>query len=90
MPSDGTLLRPRRDRPAEEALQGSLRIDGAAVLRSPVLMCVKNWDYLEPRDRIAHGVTPQLTDFYCDPVPKHDAFNRDFKSADAASALSDQ
>jgi hypothetical protein len=30
----------------------------------------------------------QVTDFYCDPVPKHDAFNRDFKSADAANAQS--
>src|SRR5256885_16815417 len=49
------------------------------VLRSLVLMRVKNWDYRELRERIADGVTlRQFTDFYCDPVPKHDAFNRGF------------
>src|SRR5258707_1098019 len=33
----------------------------------------------ELRERIADGVTlRQFTDFYCDPVPKHDAFNRGF------------
>src|SRR5258707_8623118 len=42
-------------------------------------MRVKNWDYRELRERIADGVTlRQFTDFYCDPVPKHDAFNRGF------------
>jgi transposase, IS5 family len=31
------------------------------------------------RERIAGGVTlRQFTDFYCDPVPKHGAFNRSF------------
>jgi hypothetical protein len=58
VPSDGTLSRPRRDRPAEEASQGSPRIYGAAAGRSPVLMCVKNWACLKLRDRIADGVTP--------------------------------
>src|ERR1700720_2613594 len=49
------------------------------VLRSLVLMRVKNWDYRELRERIADGLTlRQFTDFYCDPVPKHDAFNRGF------------
>src|SRR5437879_11995285 len=49
------------------------------VLRSVVLMRVKNWDYRELRERIDDGVTlRQFTDFYCDPVPKHDAFNRGF------------
>jgi IS5 family transposase len=49
------------------------------VLRSLVVMRVKNWDYRELRERIADGVTlRQFTDFYCDPVPKHDAFNRGF------------
>ena len=42
-------------------------------------MRVKNWDYRELRERIADGLTlRQFTDFYCDPVPKHDAFNRGF------------
>jgi len=49
------------------------------ILRSLVLMRVKNWDYRELRERIADGLTlRQFTDFYCDPVPKHDAFHRAF------------
>ena len=49
------------------------------VLRSLVLMRLKNWNYRELRERIADGLTlRQFTDFYCDPVPKHDAFNRGF------------
>jgi hypothetical protein len=42
-------------------------------------MRVKSWDYRELRERIADGYTlRQFTDFYCQPVPKHDAFNRAF------------
>jgi transposase, IS5 family len=49
------------------------------VLRSLVLMRFKNWDYRELRERIADGLTlRQFTDFYCAPVPKHDAFQRGF------------
>jgi transposase, IS5 family len=49
------------------------------VLRSLVLMRLKNWDYRELRERIADGLTlRQFTDFYCAPVPKHDAFQRGF------------
>jgi transposase, IS5 family len=49
------------------------------VLRSLILMRVKNWKYRELRERIADGYTlRQFTDFYCRPVPKHDAFNRAF------------
>jgi IS5 family transposase len=49
------------------------------VLRSLVLMRVKNWTYRELRERIADGYTlRQFTDFYCRPVPQHDAFNRGF------------
>jgi IS5 family transposase len=48
-------------------------------LRSLILMRVKNWNYRELRERIADGYTlRQFTDFYCRPVPKHDAFNRSF------------
>src|SRR5438876_3974309 len=40
---------------------------------------VKNWDFRELRERIADGYTlRQFTDFYCQPVPKHGAFNRAF------------
>jgi transposase, IS5 family len=49
------------------------------ILRSLILMRVKNWDYRELRERIADGITlRQFTDFYCQPVPKHDAFQRAF------------
>jgi transposase, IS5 family len=49
------------------------------ILRSLVLMRVKNWDYRELRERIADGLTlRRFTDFYCQPVPKHDAFQRGF------------
>src|SRR5260221_12260543 len=49
------------------------------ILRSLVLMRIKNWDYRELRERIADGLTlRQFTDFYCAPVPKHDAFQRGF------------
>jgi len=49
------------------------------VLRSLVLMRVKNWHYRELRERIADGYTlRQFADFYCQPVPRHDAFNRGF------------
>jgi IS5 family transposase len=49
------------------------------VLRSLILMRVKNWNYRELRERITDGYTlRQFTDFYCRPVPKHDAFNRAF------------
>jgi IS5 family transposase len=48
-------------------------------LRSLALMRVKNWNYRELRERIADGYTlRQFADFYCRPVPKHDAFNRAF------------
>jgi IS5 family transposase len=47
------------------------------VLRALILMRVKNWDYRELRERIADGLTlRQFADFYCDRVPKHDAFSR--------------
>src|SRR6267143_1681124 len=49
------------------------------VLRSLVLMRVKNWDYRELRERIADGYTlRQFTDFHSRRVPRHDAFHRGF------------
>ncbi|HSE86699.1 MAG TPA: ISNCY family transposase [Candidatus Binatia bacterium] len=49
------------------------------VLRSLVLMRVKNWDYRELSERIADGYTlRRFTGFYSQRVPKHDAFNRAF------------
>ena len=49
------------------------------VVRSLILMRVKNWDYRELRERIADGYTlRQFTRFYSQRIPKHDAFNRAF------------
>ena len=47
------------------------------VVGALVLMRIKGWDYRELRERIADGVTlRRFTDFYCNKVPQHDAFNR--------------
>jgi transposase, IS5 family len=59
--------------------RGRNGLTATQVLRSLVLMRLKNWDYRELRERIADGLTlRQFTDFYCAPVPKHDAFQRGF------------
>jgi IS5 family transposase len=75
------IERVRRDlvRGLKQPRKGRRGLTAPQVLRSLVVMRVKNWDYRELRERIADGVTlRQFTDFYCDPVPKHDAFNRGF------------
>jgi IS5 family transposase len=75
------IERVRRDlvRGLKNPRKGRRGLTAPQVLRSLVLMRVKNWDYRELRERIADGLTlRQFTDFYCDPVPKHDAFNRGF------------
>jgi IS5 family transposase len=77
----GMIERVRHDlvRGLKKPRKGRRGLTARQVLRSLVLMRVKNWDYRELRERIADGVTlRQFTDFYCDPVPKHDAFNRGF------------
>ena len=49
------------------------------VLRSLLLMRVKNWDYRELRERINDGYTlRRFTGFYSSPVPGHNAFNHAF------------
>jgi transposase, IS5 family len=49
------------------------------VLRSMLLMRIKNWDFRELRERIADGYSlRQFTGFYSDDVPLHYAFNRSF------------
>src|SRR5713101_6821539 len=63
----------------KNAATGRSGLTPQQVLRSLVLMRVKNWNYRELRERIADGYTlRQFTDFNCQPVPKHDAFNRAF------------
>ena len=51
----------------------------AQVLRSLVLMRIKNWDYRELRERIADGYSLRIfTEFYSQRVLLHDAFHRSF------------
>src|SRR5246127_3522901 len=75
------IERGRRDlvRDLKEPDKGRRGLTAPQVLRALVLMRLKNWDYRELRERIADGITlRQFTDFYCAPVPKHDAFQRSF------------
>jgi transposase, IS5 family len=63
----------------KNAATGRSGLTPQQVLRSLVLMRIKNWDYRELRERIADGCTlRQFTDFHCLPVPRHDAFHRGF------------
>jgi hypothetical protein len=73
--------RVRRDlvRGLKQPDYGRRGLTAPQVLRALVLMRVKNWDYRELRERIADGITLRaFTNFYCEEVPKHDAFNRSF------------
>jgi IS5 family transposase len=75
------IERIRRDliRGLKKPGSGRYGLTPSQILRSLVLMRLKNWDYRELRERIADGLTlRQFTDFYCAPVPKHDAFQRSF------------
>ena len=75
------IERVRRDlvRGLKRPAKGRRGLTAAQVLRALVLMRLKNWDYRELRERIADGITLRVfTDFYCEKVPKHDAFNRSF------------
>src|SRR5262249_52609462 len=84
----------RRDlvRGLKNAKSGRSGLAPQQVLRSLVLKRVKNWDYRELRERIADGMTlRQFTDFHCQPVPKHQAFHRDFNrlTPDTLKAIND-
>ncbi len=71
----------RRDleRGLKKPATGRNGLTPSQVLRSFVLKSVKSWDLRELRERIADGYTlRQFTEFYCQPVPKHLAFNRAF------------
>jgi transposase, IS5 family len=75
------IERVRRDlvRGLKKPRKGRRGLTASQTLRALVLMRVKNWDYRELRERIADGITLRaFTDFYCEEVPKHDAFNRSF------------
>jgi IS5 family transposase len=76
---------PQLSKTVEEQLQKGLKksrtgrrgLTGGQVLRSWVLMRIKNWDYRELAERIRDGITLRLfTGFYSNAVPCHTAFNR--------------
>src|SRR5258708_22118096 len=63
----------------KNAATGRSGLTPQQVLRSLVLMRVKNWDYRELRERIADGYTlRQFTDFHSRRGPRHDPFHRGF------------
>src|SRR5437667_5645452 len=67
------------ERGLKTARTGRNGIAPSQVLRSLVLMRVKNWDYRELQERIHDGFTLRsFTAFDSQPVPKQDAFNRAF------------
>jgi IS5 family transposase len=73
--------RVRRDlqRGLKKPATGRTAMTPTQVLRSLILMRVKNWDYRELSERIADGYTlRRFTGFNSQRVPKHDAFNRAF------------
>jgi IS5 family transposase len=84
----GTVERVRRDlvRGLKQPDHGRRGLTAPQVLRALVLMRVKNWDYRELRERIADGIALRaFTNFYCEEVPKHDAFNRSFNRLTSAT-----
>ncbi|MGH8546242.1 MAG: ISNCY family transposase [Gammaproteobacteria bacterium] len=84
----------RRDleRGLKKPAMGRPGVTAPQVLRSLILMRVKNWDYRELRERIADGYTLRyFTQFESQRVPKHDAFNRAINrlSPDTVQAIND-
>jgi transposase, IS5 family len=67
------------ERGLKNPVTGRRGLTPAQVLRSLILMRVKNWTYRELSERIADGYTLRgFTDFRSQPVPQHHAFNRAF------------
>jgi IS5 family transposase len=67
------------ERGLKNAKTGRGGLSANNVLRSLILMRVKNWDYRELRERINDGYTLRnFTGFYSRRVPKHNAFNSAF------------
>jgi IS5 family transposase len=74
------------DRGLKNPSTGRSGLNAQQVVRSMILMRVKNWDYRELRERIADGYTlRRFAGFYSQPVPKHDAFNRSFNRLTSAA-----
>ena len=79
-------IRQDLERGLKKPATGRPGIAAPQVLRSMVLMHVKDWDYRELRERVADGMTLRIfTGFNSRPVPKHDAFNRSFNRLTTAT-----
>ena len=73
------LVRLDLERGLKQPETGRPGITPDQVLRSLILMRIKNWDYRELRERIQDGYTlRKFTGFYSSPVPVHNAFNQAF------------
>ncbi len=73
------LVRCDLERGLKEPETGRPGLTPDQVLRSLILMRIKNWDYRELRERINDGYTlRKFTGFYSQPVPRHNAFNQAF------------
>jgi transposase, IS5 family len=73
------LVRCDLERGLKEPETGRRGLTPDQVLRSLILMRIKNWDYRELRERINDGYTlRKFTGFYSQPVPQHNAFNHAF------------
>jgi IS5 family transposase len=73
------LVRHDLQRGVKKPKTGRRGLTANQVLRSLILMRIKNWDYRELRERINDGYTLRsFTGFYSQRVPKHNAFNQSF------------
>jgi IS5 family transposase len=73
------LVRDDLERGLKKPKTGRKGLTPNQVLRSLMLMRIKNWDYRELRERIRDGYTLRnFTGFYSRRVPKHNAFNQAF------------
>ena len=80
------LVRRDLERGLKKPETGRAGLTPAQVLRSLILMRVKNWDYRELSERISDGYTlRKFTDFYSQPVPRRNAFNQAFNRLSSAT-----
>src|SRR5881296_2838028 len=80
------LVRRDLERGLKEPETGRPGLTAGQVLRSLILMRIKNWDYRELRERINDGYTlRKFTGFYSQLVPQHNAFNQAFNRLSSAT-----
>src|SRR3989442_14809519 len=83
------LVRCELERGLKETETGRPGLTPDQVLRSLILMRIKNWDYRELRERINDGYPLRKSPgFYSQPVPRHNAFNQAFNRLSPATVQS--